>query len=412
MTIIALLFYSAAVIFILHRIIRKKTVSLSVTELSLAFILKVAMGCLYGYVYLHYYNGDDTWALHRQSLKEIDKFLHDPHQFFYDFSPIEAYEWAGRRFWAGLEVWIWNFEKHGLPKTLALFNIFSRGNYYINVVFFNAIIFWGHYWLFSVLVTTFPGKRLPLLLLIFFCLPLLFWLSGIRADGLLLFFLSLFLLQFALYLHKRSRRAIVLSVMALIGLLIFRKALLLLLAPAIAAWFIAVRYNRKPVPVFLLVYGISGIIFFSSILVSTHTNLPMTIVHRQQEYMALQGTRFQLDTLQPSITGFARVMPQAINNTFFRPYVWEAKGMLQIMTALELILFWLLVLLPFFRKDGQWKKYLTHPLLLFFLFFGVSLYLFIGYTVPFPGAIVRYKVLAELLLLTIPIICAKWGAIQ
>jgi hypothetical protein len=412
MTIIALLIYCAAVIFILHRIIRKKAVSLSVMELSLAFLLKVAMGCLYGYIYLHYYDGDDTWMIHQRSLEEMDKFLHDPVQFFNDFSPLEGYRWAGRRFWPGMDVWIGNIEKLSMAKTLAFFNIFSRSNYYINVVFFNGIIFWGHYWLFSVLVNAFPDKRFPLLLLIFFFPPLLFWLSGIRADGLLLFFLSLLLLHFPTWVHVRTRKAAVFSIIALIGLLVFRKALLLLVAPALVAWFIAIRYNRRPVPVFLLVYGIGGVLFFSTSLISSRVNLPMVIVNRQQEYLPLQGTRFQLDTLQPSVAGFARVWPQAVNNTFFRPYVWEAEGLLQIMTAIEVIVFWVLVLLPFFRKDERWKKYITQPLLLFFLFFGIALYLFIGYTVPFPGAIVRYKVLAELLLLTIPLICTKWATVR
>jgi hypothetical protein len=60
MTIPGIIFYSIVFIFLIHRIIRNKT-QLTVTELSLAFIFKVVMGCLYGYIYEHFYNGDDTW---------------------------------------------------------------------------------------------------------------------------------------------------------------------------------------------------------------------------------------------------------------------------------------------------------------------------------------------------------------
>jgi len=84
-------------------------------------------------------------------------------------------------------------------------------------------------------------------------------------------------------------------------------------------------------------------------------------------------------------------------NTFFRPYAWESKGVLQLISSLEVIAFWLLVLFYFVR--GEKKRDLVQPMFLTFLFFGITLYLFIGYTVPFPGAIVRYKTIGELLMI-------------
>jgi hypothetical protein len=88
--------------------------------------------------------------------------------------------------------------------------------------------------------------------------------------------------------------------------------------------------------------------------------------------------------------------------------LWEAKGLLQIMTAVEILVCWLLVLLAIIKKEIHWKNDLNKPLLVFSLFFGIILYIFIGYTIPFPGAIVRYKAIPELLLLTIPIICTNY----
>ena len=37
-------------------------------RLLAAFVVKVLMGFLYGYIFLHYYNGDDTWKFFRASL--------------------------------------------------------------------------------------------------------------------------------------------------------------------------------------------------------------------------------------------------------------------------------------------------------------------------------------------------------
>src|SRR5688572_7417753 len=188
MFVLALLFYCVIFIYILHRLTRNKA-PLTVTELSLAFLFKVGMGCLYGYIYGHFYNGDDTWMYHQISLGELQKLLHEPVQYFTELGPANSFAWAGGGFWPGLSAYINTLENDSIIKILSIANIFSRGNYYINVVFFNFILFWGHYWLFSLYVKEFPEKRKPLLLLIFFFPPLVFWLSGIRADGLILFFL-------------------------------------------------------------------------------------------------------------------------------------------------------------------------------------------------------------------------------
>jgi hypothetical protein len=178
--------------------------------------------------------------------------------------------------------------------------------------------------------------------------------------------------------------------------------------PALMAWFISVKFNRKPAAAFLWVYGICGLLFFASAWVSPARNLPGVIVERQQSFMALNGTRFQLDSLQPTVSSFIKVLPQALSHTFIRPFIWEAQGALQVMTALEIIVFWLLVLTAILKREMQWREALKKPLNLFSLTFGIIFYIFIGYVIPFPGAIVRYKAIPELLLLCVLAICTNW----
>lgn len=407
MHIILLLLYCTVFIYLLYRFTRKK-VLLSLPELAGAFLFKVAMGCLYGYIYLHFYNGDDTWVYHRYGLEDLEKLKHETLHYFTELLPAESFAWAGGGFWHGLGVYIHTLENDGIIKILSIANIFSGGNYYINVVFFNFILFWGHYWLFSLFVQEFPDKRKPLLLLFFFFPPLVFWLSGIRGDGLVLFFLALTLVHFRKWLYEQKNRSVVWGVLAATGVLIYRSQVLLILIPVLMAWYISVKFNRGAIPTYLAVLGIGGVLFFASAWISPSKNLPQVIVQKQQSFMALQGTRFQLDSLQPSVTGFARVLPQAVSHTFVRPYIWEAKGALQLMTAAEIIVCWLLVLAAIIKKEMHWRQVLKKPLILFCLGFGITLYIFIGFTVPFPGAIVRYKAIPELLLLTVPIICTNW----
>ncbi|MFL5748361.1 MAG: hypothetical protein ACJ751_27050 [Niastella sp.] len=409
MYIIGILFYSIVFIYILYRLTRRK-VPLTLTECSLAFLFKVGLGCLYGYIYAHYYNGDDTWNYHLYSLQDLHKLKHETGRYFTELLPAESFAWAGGTFWNGLSAYIHTLESDSISKILSIADIFSGGNYYINVVFFNFILFWGHYWLFSLFVKEFPGKRKPLLWLIFFFPPLVFWLSGIRGDGLVLFFLALLLLHFRRWLYEHKKWSVLYCLLSMLGIIIFRSQVLLLLLPALLAWFVSVKFNQKPVAAFLYIYGIGGLLFFASAWISPTKNLPAVIVERQQSFLKLNGTRFPLDSLQPTATSFARVLPQALSHTFVRPTIWEAKGALQLMTAVEIIVCWLLVLLAIIKRDIHAKQTLQKPLILFCLAISLTLYIFIGYVIPFPGAIVRYKAIPELLLLSVAVICTNWNA--
>lgn len=400
LTTLGVLFYSVVFIALLYLGIRKKQASLSVTEITLAFGFKVLMGCLYGYIFLRYYGGDDTWAYHQESLERYEELFRDPGLFFGSFSPVPAFE-NSNSFSEGFSLYLMTLERQLFFKTLALFNFFSRGNYYINVVFFNFIVFWGHYWLFSLLQNHFADKRRWLYILIFLFPPVIFWLSGIRADGLLLFFIALSLLHFHKWLHQHKTRSLLIVLLALAGIFIFRNAMVMLLLPALIAWALSVKLNWKPVRTFIITWVLATVLFFASAWISPNNNLPQVVANRQQEFFSLKAnTRLPLDSLTSSAGSYVRIAPQAVQNTFLRPWLWEAKGFLQIISALDICLFWFLVIIMLIKRDPRWKETMSNPIILALLFFSISLYLFIGYSIPFPGAIVRYKIIPELFLLT------------
>jgi hypothetical protein len=193
---------------------------------------------------------------------------------------------------------------------------------------------------------------------------------------------------------------ILFAAIGIAGMMVFRGVYLLVFIPAFLSWILACTHKFKAVLVFASVYIISGIIFFGSPIISGNNNLPVAMVARQREFFQLHGkTLFKLDSLEPSFQSFLKIAPQAFSNTFLRPAVWEAKGFLQIVSALDIIAFWGFVIFVFYSPAKDWKMVANRPLPLLFLFYGFSLALMIGYIVPFPGAIVRYKSIPELLLL-------------
>jgi hypothetical protein len=399
MTIFFFAIYFILLLFILNRIIKKKLPGISFKTITAAFSFKVLLGCIYGYIFLHYYGGDDTWIFFKDSLNEYQKMIHQPGQFIRDFSPVDEFA-NGNSFFASFKLYLYDLEFWTMRKLLAVFNIFSRGNYYIDALFFDFVIFWGPFLFFKLLLKYFPTKKNSLIVILFFFPSAAFWLSGIRAEGLIFLFAAIAIYYAARWLINHKIPDFIFALAGIAGMLVFRGVFLLVFIPAFLSWLLATISKRKPIAIFFAVYLLSGIIFFGSSLLPDRNNLPALLVARQQEFFHLHGkTVFTLDTLQPSFRSFVQIAPQAFTNSFLRPFIWEAKGILQIIAALDIIVFWIFIFFLFYSPETEPKNQLSEPILLLFLFYGVTVIFLMGYIVPFPGAIVRYKAIPELLLL-------------
>lgn len=366
---------------------------LSTSGFCIGLGLKLLMGLAYGYLFLHFYNGDDTWKIHRLALKETSLLLADPGQFFLnEYTPVEASR-NGHTFLEIFILYLNDLEYALVVKTIALFNLISQGNYYINALLFNLITFWGHYWLYIFLTNIFPGARKKLFAAIFLFLPAIFWLSGIRSDGLLFFFFSLFLLQL-------QRKNIMWMLAGFAGMFIMRPQFAILFAVALVPYFISLKCKYSTLKVFTVSYLAAIILFFA-------LGLQEAVAGKQQQFLQLNGTRFEMKKLEPTIKSFTEMFPVAFNHTFLRPYPWETKNLLQLFYSFEMIFCWLLLIFMVFNVHPGWKQRLYHPVILMLLFFSISLYILTGYIVPFPGAITRYKIIAELLLVCVATILIK-----
>lgn len=380
-------------------IIRKKAV-LSNGEILLAFGIKVLMGCIYGYIFQKYYGGDDTWIMHSYSLKETELLLTDPGQFFWEYGPTTALRNSNYSL-GFIPLYLSDLEYCLQAKTLGIFNLISRGNYYINVIFFNFILFWGHYWFFSLLVKKFPSKRLLLFISVFLIPPIIFWLSGIRADGLLFFFTALFLYQTDKWLLRRDVSFWLVITLAFFGILVVRPFQGLLMIPAAAAWIIAERFRVSSIKTFVSVYTVCIALLLAAFFVSPDKNFFSVVSNQQAKFMELPGkTVYALSKLDATPQSFLKILPEAITNSLLRPMVWEAKGFLQIISSIETTAILLLLCWCVLRHNTI-NSWLFNPLTLCFIFYSLSLYIFIGFIVPFPGAIVRYRIIGELMLLCV-----------
>ena len=142
----------------------------------------------------------------------------------------------------------WNDLKSNMfIKFLSLVNVFSFGNYYVNVIFYSFITFTGPVAIYRVFSDVFPGKKVHVLVATFLIPSFAYWTSGIHKDGLVFMAISLIIyhVYFGLKEKKFRLSRIFPLFISFIIILSFRNFLLVILIPALFAWILSTRIPKK-----------------------------------------------------------------------------------------------------------------------------------------------------------------------
>jgi hypothetical protein len=371
------------------------------------FLFKIIAGLAIGWIAIHIYGpGNDYWDINDYAREESQLLISNPAKYFTNLFTSD-YEGGYSGIFSAHNSY-WNDLKGNIIiKMVSVFNIFSRGDYYINSLFFNFVIFFGHIIFYRLFIKVFPGRDIPVIIGCFLLPSTIYFASGIHKDGMV--FLMLAVLIFSTYQslakEKFTSKRITLVIISLIFLFLLRSVVVLALLPALFAWILSAKTKRHAGLSFALVYIGAGLLFFTAGSFTNKIKPLDLIVSRQTEYLSLQGaaTQIKLTPLQPTFKSFARNAPEALSHSLLRPYLWETSPKTLMPLALELFLYQvLLVLFIFFRRWDINSK--NGPFLFFAVFFTLTIFLMIGYVVPNLGSIVRYRSLYLPLLIT-PLLC-------
>ncbi len=390
-------FYLLSGTILLHIIIRQKIFPFTIYHTTAIIFFKVFMGCLYGWVFLHYYNGDDTWNYFNESKDETNLLIQHPLRFFRPFSPTYALEIKGFHSWDAFVFYVNDFERWFIIKGLAILNLLTGKSYYTDVLLFEFLVVGGPLLLFKLLAREFPRRIGMYFLLVFFIPSVIFWCSGIRAEGLLLFSTILMIYNGQAYARRPGIWSALGCLAGFLGLLLIRYQFLLVFLPAFLAYWVSLKNQANSPKYFNRIYLVLFLIFGISLFLPPDRQLSRPVRLAQESFFVLKAnTQYKLDSLEPGPMSFIRILPQAAANTVFRPYPWEGKNLLQSISSVEVI--FLIAGLFFYIVSPNRKQQVSHPLYWLFLFYSITQLITIGYVVPFPGAIVRYRSIAFLFL--------------
>jgi len=379
---------------------------LSRSQLIIIFLLKVMAGIFYGWIGLYYSNMAqmvDTWSFHYYGVREYHLLFNNPHEYFINLFR-DPYDGGFSSFFSSNNSY-WNDLKSSLViKFLSIFNIFSFGHYYVNVIFYSFITLYGPIAIYRVMADIFPAKKLLILLAIFLVPSFLYWTSGIHKEGLI--FTGIGLVVYSIYFGIKEKRfgiiKILSIIMGLLLILVLRNFLIGIIIPAIAGWLLIVRWPKYRLVTFGLLYIVAGVLFFTARYINPRLDFPQAVVDKQRDFIQLQGgtSTIPMEELQPNAISFLKNTPQAINLSTIRPYPSDVHHILSLAAAIEIDS--LLLLFLFFLISNR-NSLRSIGFIYFCVFFSLSLLLAIGFSVNNLGAIVRYRSII-LPLLVVPMV--------
>lgn len=296
----------------------------------------------------------------------------------------------------------------------AIFSFFTFGRYAPINLIFAAIGFSGLWKLFLFFYDQYPKMHKQFAICILFFPTVVFWSSGLLKDTLCIASLGwiTYSLNEIMYYRRRILRNLVLLSFFTYLLVIIKVYIILAYLPFLILFIIL--KNVKEVRSSFLKWLVApalivlSIFVFSEVMSSFDTELGGYAVDEvtssistlnagltQKTGQADAASNFNLGTeFDESFFGLIKIAPYAIVATFFRPFIWEASKITQMLAAVESLILMFFTLFILF-KSGPFKfirSILTDPLIMYCFMFAIVFGLFVGASTVNFGTLVRYKI--------------------
>jgi hypothetical protein len=293
----------------------------------------------------------------------------------------------------------------------AFLSVFTLNTYLPTAVLFAFLSFSGIWALFKTFASLYPKLIRPIAIAILFIPSVFVWGSGIFKDTICIFGLGwLTYSVFRILIQKDfSFSNIILAVLSFSMIAQVKIYILLAFIPALLIWilFNASQKNKNRSEKFLIRFFFIGIIIIGFIFAvqefgnelgkySLDRVAQTSLVTRGYIYLVSsdQGSAYSLGDFSPTIGGMLSKFPLAVNVTLFRPYIWESKKIIVLLSAVEALIFLFLTLKILFTI-GPAKILRTiaeDPTIQFCLIFSVIFAFAVGISSYNFGALSRYKI--------------------
>ena len=378
-----------------------------------ALTVKIFGAIFIGLIYAYYYKGGDTFNYFNQSqvinssfdesfTKWINLLFHVPSKFDGDY-----YNYTSQMDWYS------DRASYTVCSIAAFLAIFTLNTYLPTAVLFAFISFTGIWALFRTIASLYRHLTRPIAIAILFIPSAFVWGSGIFKDTVCVFGLGWLTYSTFRFLVQKdfSFSNIILSVLSFILLAKVKLYILLGFVPALLIW-ILFRYTQRIKNsasrilakfIFAVILTGSFLFFmqrFGSELGKYSLDKVVATSSITRGWIAYassledESSSYKLGNFSPTLGGMLSQFPLAVNVTLFRPYLWEAKKVIVILSSIEAFLFLFLTLKILFVVGPTriWKTITADPTIQFCLIFSLIFAFAVGISSYNFGALSRYKI--------------------
>ena len=410
------------VILLIANIVRRKKI-LKFPEYKYyipGLIAKIVGGIFVVIIYCFYYYGGDTIAYFESAIALSNLLPKSPSGFFSILGGNSS--WENISLFDSSTGWpmYWRDpQSFSVVRFTSILTFFAGKSFITTTILVATITYTGIWQLFRLFQENFPEIKRNMAIAILFMPSVFFWGSGILKDSYTLCALAWFTIAVVRIFIKKERIpfhivALLLSVYVLISLKPY-----IFFAAFAGSSILLIHYSLKgtenkvirnllvPILIVLIMFGsVFGIQFFGNVIGGEYASVDKMInkitVMQADLVKDYYGTNtFDIGKVDPTISGLLSKAPAAITAGVFRPYLWECRNPIMLISGVEntaiMFLFLYVVMLSviaFIRVGGQYmmKTTFDDPLVIFSIFFAISFAFFIGISTANFGALVRYKI--------------------
>jgi len=379
-----------------------------------AFTLKIFGAILLGIIYQYYYKGGDSLNYWRQT-EIINSSMSDSFWTWLrlitgsaEIYDVDVYNYTTQFWWYGIRS-----PEYLMSVIGALIGLFTMTTYLPTAVIFAAISFIGIWKLYVVFTKLYPRLSKQLAYAILFIPSVIFWGSGFMKDTITLSCMG-WVTHFFYLIFFENKKIIKNSALALTFLYIIyiiKSYIVMAFLPAILLWGVGLlSYKIKDtrlilfVRYFLYASAIGGIVvvggkleaeMFGEYNIESVANKSFTT--RDYLYRVsneTDGSGYTLGDFDPTILGMLQQAPAGVNVTLFRPYPWEARKPIVMISAAEALFFLVFSIVVIFRNNPirVVQRILADETLQFSLIFTFVFAFAVGISTSNFGSLVRYKI--------------------
>ncbi|HZB13069.1 MAG TPA: hypothetical protein VE467_08580, partial [Chryseolinea sp.] len=301
-------------------------------------------------------------------------------------------------------------QSYAIVKIAVVFDLLTFSSYSATALLFAIVSFIGMWMLFLTFYEQYPQLHRWIAIATFFIPSVFFWGSGLLKDTITLGCLGIATYEvYRIFIRKRfGLLNVCILAVSLYGIYSIKIYIILTFLPAAILWVFMANLHaiRSPITKVLLapfmVCSAVTLGYFAMLKAGEdNAKYSLSNVAKTAQVTAYDiryytgkdaGSGYSLGELDGTLGSMIRLAPQAVNVSLFRPYVWEVRNPLMLLSALESLFLLGLCIYIVAKRNFTLLAGLSNPNVIFALIFAITFAFAVGVSTFNFGTLVRYKI--------------------